>query len=214
MSNQILTPRQQQEEAVRMTNRLPPGQSLTQKFPVLHYGDRPQVNLATWCFRVFGDVVEEKRWEWAAFNQLPRTQMILDLHCVTRWSKFDTLWEGVAVKGLVEQGFIEIKPTANFVIQHCEEGYTTNTPLELILSDNMLMATHYDGKPLDLDHGYPLRMVIAARAGHQTGKTAYLWKGGKWLRGLEYSAHDKPGFWENAGYHNEADPWQEERFAA
>lgn len=213
MLNQILTPRQQQEAALRSAQRLPPGQSLTQKFPVLHYGTVPHTNLADWSFRVFGEVVEEKRWTWAEFNQLPRTQVTLDLHCVTRWSKFDTVWEGVSVKTLVEQGFIQPKPTANYVIQHCEQGYTTNTPLDLLLSDNMLMATHYDGKPLDRDHGWPLRMVIGVNTAQPNGQTAYLWKGGKWLRGLEFTATDRPGFWEQAGYSNTADPWQEERYA-
>lgn len=213
MLNPMLTPRQQKEAALRSAQRLPPGQSLTQKFPVLHYGSVPRINLADWSFRIFGEVAEEKRWTWAEFNQLPRTQVTLDLHCVTRWSKFDTVWEGVSVKTLVEQGFIQPKPTAQFVIQHCEQGYTTNTPLDLLLSDNMLMATHYDGKPLDPDHGWPLRMVIGVNLAQPHGQTAYLWKGGKWLRGLEFSATDRPGFWEQAGYSNTADPWQEERDA-
>lgn len=213
MLNKILTPRQQREAALRSAQRLPPGQSLTQKFPVLHYGAVPRINLADWSFRVFGEVAEEKLWDWAAFNQLPRTQVMLDLHCVTRWSKFDTVWEGVAVKTLVEQGFIQPKPTAKFVIQHCEQGYTTNTPLELLLSDNMLMATHYDGKPLDPDHGWPLRMVIGVNTAQPNGQTAYLWKGGKWLRGLEFATTDRLGFWERLGYNNHADPWQEERYA-
>jgi len=135
------------------------------------------------------------------------------LHCVTRWSKFDTLWEGVSVKTLVEQGIIKPKPPARFVIQHCEHGYTTNTPIDLILSDNMLMATHYNNLPLDLDHGYPLRMVIGVNRADPDETTAYLWKGGKWLRGLEFVREDRPGFWELRGYSNTADPWTEDRFA-
>ena len=213
MLNRILNPRKQQEDELRAMHRLPPGQSLTNKFPVLHYGPLPEVNLATWAFRVFGEVEEEKVWTWPEFNQLPRTEVTLDLHCVTRWSKFDTVWEGVAVKTLVEQGLIRPKPSAKYVIQHCENGYTTNTPLELVLSDNMLMATHYDHKPLDLDHGYPLRMVIGINRTHPEEKSAYLWKGGKWLRGLEFVAADRLGFWERLGYHNEADPWREQRYA-
>jgi DMSO/TMAO reductase YedYZ molybdopterin-dependent catalytic subunit len=213
MLERLFNPRKQQEDTVRAMKRLPPGQSLTQRFPVLHYGSVPHVDLAKWDFRVFGEVEEAKSWNWSEFNQLPRTQIMLDLHCVTRWSKFDTLWEGVAVKTLVEAGFITPKPTANYVIQHCEHGYTTNTPLDLLLAENMLMATHYDGQPLDPDHGYPLRMVIGARPGQLADKTAYLWKGGKWLRGLEFSATDKLGFWERNGYNNEADPWREMRFS-
>jgi DMSO/TMAO reductase YedYZ molybdopterin-dependent catalytic subunit len=212
MLNRLFNPRKQQEDELRAMHRLPPGQSLTNKFPVLHYGPVPRVDLKTWTFRIFGEVETEKVWTWEEFNQLPRTQMTLDLHCVTRWSKFDTVWEGVAVKTLVDQGIIKLKPTAKFVVQHCEYGYTTNNPVDLILSNNMLMATHYDGQPLDLDHGYPLRMVIGVNRAHPDDPTAYLWKGGKWLRGLEFTATDHPGFWENAGYHNEADPWQEQRY--
>jgi DMSO/TMAO reductase YedYZ molybdopterin-dependent catalytic subunit len=213
MLNRILNPRRQQEEELRSMNRLPPGQALTNKFPVLHYGPLPDVDLATWTFRVFGEVEEEKVWTWTEFNQLPRTKVTLDLHCVTRWSKFDTVWEGVSVKTLVEQGIIQPKPTAKFVVQHCEHGYTTNTPTDLILSDSMLMATHYDNQLLDLDHGYPLRMVIGINRSQPEQKSAYLWKGGKWLRGLEFVAQDQPGFWERLGYNNEADPWLEQRYA-
>jgi DMSO/TMAO reductase YedYZ molybdopterin-dependent catalytic subunit len=117
------------------------------------------------------------------------------------------------LRTLVEQGIVRLKPDAGYVIQHCAQGYTTNTPLDLALSDNMLLATHYDGKPLDPEHGYPLRMVIGVAPGKLADKTAYLWKGGKWLRSLQISAHDRLGYWEQAGYHNEADPWREQRFA-
>jgi DMSO/TMAO reductase YedYZ molybdopterin-dependent catalytic subunit len=194
-------------------NRLPPGQSLTQKFPVLHYGPTPRPNLETWTFRIFGEVEEEKVWTWREFNELPRTQVVLDIHCVTRWSKFDTHWEGVSVKTLVEAGIIKLKPGANYVVQHCEHGYTTNTPLDLVLSDNMLMATHYNGEPLPLEHGYPLRMVVGSFPDRSEEKTAYFWKGGKWLRALEFRATDQLGFWERYGYHNEADPWTEQRYS-
>ncbi|MCB8982234.1 MAG: sulfite oxidase-like oxidoreductase [Ardenticatenaceae bacterium] len=205
--------RREAEASVRSMNRLPPGQSLTQKFPVLHYGPVPKVNLQTWTFRVFGLVEEEKVWSWDEFNQLPRTKVTMDIHCVTRWSKFDTVWEGISVKTLVDEGIIKLKPEANFVVQHCEYGYTTNTPLDLVLQDNFLLATHFNGQPLTPDHGYPLRGVIGSFADRSEPKTAYFWKGGKWLRGLEFRATDKPGFWENAGYHNEADPWTEQRFS-
>jgi len=205
--------RRDEEEKVRSMNRLPPGQSLTQKFPVLHYGPVPRVNLATWDFRVFGLVEEEKTWNWEEFNKLPRTTVTMDIHCVTRWSKFDTTWEGVSVKTLIEEGFIRPKPEANFVIQHCEHGYTTNTPLDFLLQDSVLMATHFDGQPLELDHGYPLRMVDGSFADRSEKKTAYFWKGGKWLRGLEFRANDQLGFWERNGYNNEADPWKEQRYS-
>lgn len=212
MFNRVLG-RREQEETVKGQMRLPPGQSLTQKFPVLHYGPVPRTDLATWDLKVFGAVEQPVTWNWEAFNQLPRTQVTLDIHCVTRWSKFDTQWEGVSLKTLIDQGFIKPLPTARYVIQHCEYGYTTNTPLELVTSDNFLLATHYDGKPLDLEHGWPLRGVIGSFADRSEKQTAYFWKGGKWLRGLEFRADDQPGFWENAGYHNEADPWTEQRFA-
>ena len=212
MLNKVFA-RKQLENEVKAMNRLPPGQSLTNKFPVLHYGPTPQTDLKTWDFRVFGLVEEEKVWNWEEFNKLPRTKITMDLHCVTRWSKFDTTWEGVSVKTLIDEGFIKPKPEAQFVVQHCEYGYTTNTPLELILQDNFLLATHYEGQPIPLEHGYPLRGLIGTLADRSEAKSAYLWKGGKWLRGLEFRATDKLGFWENAGYHNEADPWKEQRFS-
>ena len=212
MLNKILS-RRQKEQEVKAMNRLPPGQSLTEKFPVLHFGATPQTDLKTWTFKISGEVEEEKVWTWEEFNQLPRTKVTLDLHCVTRWSKFDTTWEGVSVKTLVDEGIIKLKPTAKHVLQICEGGYTTNTPLELLLSDNMLMATHYEGEPIPLEHGWPLRMVIGVLPDQVDAKTAYLWKGGKWLRALAFRAADQLGFWERYGYHNEADPWKEERFA-
>ncbi|HSF82490.1 MAG TPA: sulfite oxidase-like oxidoreductase [Anaerolineales bacterium] len=203
--------RREEEERVKKEGRLPPGQSLTNKFPVLHYGPVPRFNPATWDFRVFGEVEQEVRWSWDEFNQLPRTRIIMDIHCVTRWSKFDTLWEGVSVKTLVDEGIIKVKPEARFTVQHCEYGFTTNLPLEVVLAPNFLLATHFDGQPLDPDHGYPLRAVVGNIPGSEY-VTPYFWKGGKWLRALEFTARDKPGFWEQAGYHNEADVWEEQRF--
>ncbi|MBL8057827.1 MAG: sulfite oxidase-like oxidoreductase [Anaerolineales bacterium] len=204
--------RRQDEARVREAGRLPPGQALTNRFPVLHYGPVPPFNPATWDLRVFGEVEQEAAWTWEQFNQLPRTKIRMDLHCVTRWSKFDTDWEGVALKTLVEAGLIKLKPTARYLMQHCEYGFTVNVPLEVALAPNFLLATHYDGQPLTPDHGYPLRGVIGHIPGAEL-KTPYLWKGGKWLRGLEFMAQDRLGFWEQAGYHNEADVWKEERFA-
>jgi len=204
--------RRKEEERVRKEGRLPPGQSLTLKFPVLHYGPVPPFNPATWDLRVWGEVEQEKRWIWDEFNQLPRTKMVMDIHCVTRWSKFDTLWEGVSVKTLVEQGLLKIKPTAKYVMQHAEYGFTVNLPLEVVLQDNFLMATHFNGKPIDADHGYPLRGVVGYIPGKPSMETPYFWKGAKWLRGLEFMPADRRGFWEQAGYHNRADVWKEERF--
>jgi DMSO/TMAO reductase YedYZ molybdopterin-dependent catalytic subunit len=203
--------RRKEEERVKSEGRLPPGQSLTLKFPVLHYGPVPSFNPSTWDFRVWGEVEEEKRWSWAEFNQLPRTKIQMDIHCVTRWSKFDTMWEGVSVKTMVEQGLFKIKPSATHVMQHAEYGFTVNLPLEVVLQDNFLMATHFNGEPIEPDHGYPLRGVVGFIPGREE-ETPYLWKGAKWLRSIEFMARDKRGFWEQAGYHNRADVWREERF--
>ena len=212
MLNSLLG-RREQEESVRKMGRLPPGQSLTQKFPVLHYGPIPPFNPATWDFRVFGLVEEEKRWTWGEFNKLPRLKIKMDIHCVTRWSKFDTEWEGVHVKDLIGQGFIKPKPEAKFIMQHCEYGFTVNIPLEVALGDQFLMATHLDGQSLDPEHGYPLRGVAGALPARTMNENdRYFWKGGKWLRGLEFMAADRPGFWEQAGYSMSANIWKEERF--
>jgi len=178
--------RRQQEDKVRAEGRLPPGQSLTQKFPVLHYGPVPAFTPATWDFRIWGEVEEEKRWSWDEFNQLPRAKIEMDIHCVTRWSKFDTIWEGVSIKTLVENNFFKIKPTATHVMQH--------------------------GEAITPDHGYPLRGMVGFIKGREDLETPYLWKGAKWVRSLEFMSRDKRGFWEQAGYHNRADVWREERF--
>jgi DMSO/TMAO reductase YedYZ molybdopterin-dependent catalytic subunit len=135
----------------------------------------------------------------------------MDIHCVTRWSKFDTEWEGVSVRTLVDQGLIQLKPSARFVLQHCEYGFTVNVPLEVALADNFLLATHYDGQLLTPEHGYPLRGVVGFVPDRKELMAPYFWKGGKWLRGLEFLAQDRLGFWEQAGYHNEADVWKEQR---
>jgi DMSO/TMAO reductase YedYZ molybdopterin-dependent catalytic subunit len=136
----------------------------------------------------------------------------MDIHCVTRWSKFDTQWEGVSVRILVENGLIKPKPQASFVMQHAEYGFTANLPLEVVLADNFLMATHFNGEPITPDHGYPLRGVVGAIPSNPDLMSPYFWKGAKWLRGLEFLSQDRAGFWERAGYHNNADVWKEERF--
>ena len=205
--------RRKEEERVRKEGRLPPGQALTLKFPVLHYGPVPAFNPANWDLRIYGEVEQAVRFSWEQFNQLPRTKLLMDIHCVTKWSKFDTHWEGVSVKTLVEQGFVKIKPTAKYVMQHAEYGFTVNLPLEVVLQENFLMATHYDNQPIDPDHGYPLRGVVGYIPGHEDLETPYFWKGAKWLRGLEFMPADRRGFWEQAGYHNRADVWKEERYS-
>ncbi len=204
--------RKEDENHARDEKRLPPGQSLTSKFPVLHYGPVPRADLTTWTLRIWGEVEGEVSLSWEEFNRLPKTRLNMDLHCVTRWSKLDTAWEGVSVKTMIEQGVFKPLPSARFVMQHAEYGFTVNLPLEIVLADNFLLATHYDGAPISPDHGYPLRGVIGAIPARPDLATPYLWKGAKWLRGLEFMARDRPGFWEEAGYHNEADVWKEQRF--
>ncbi|MBS3751241.1 MAG: molybdopterin-dependent oxidoreductase [Anaerolineales bacterium] len=211
----MANPQQRKKEQKKMQKegRLPPGQSLTKKFPVLHYGSVPEVDLSEWVFRIWGEVEEERRWTWEEFNALPTREVKMDVHCVTRWSKFDTVWKGVSVKGLVEEGIVKPLPSANFVTQHAAGGYTTNLPLDIIMQDNFLLATHLDGEPITPDHGYPLRGVVGHMPEREDMKTVYFWKGAKWLRGLEFRTEDKKGFWEEAGYHNEGDVWKEQRRA-
>jgi len=200
------------EERVRREGRLPPNQAVTVKFPVLHYGPIPSFDPAGWNFRIWGEVFDPKRWSWEEFNKLPRVSIKMDIHCVTGWSKFDTLWEGVSVRKLVEGGFIQVKPSARYILQHAEFGFTTNLPLEVGLADNFMMATHFNGEPLTPEHGYPVRGVIGSIVDQPELEQLYFWKGAKWLRGLEFLKDDKPGFWENAGYHNHGDVWKEERY--
>jgi len=204
--------RRENEERLEKEGRLPPGQSLTQKFPVLHYGPVPKFNPATWDFRVWGEVEQETRWSWDEFQKLPRARLMMDVHCVTRWSKVDTIWEGVSLRTLIEQGLIKPKPSAKYVMQHAEYGFTVNLALDVILQDSFLLATHFDGQPITPDHGAPLRGVVGHISGRDDLKTPYFWKGAKWLRGLEFMTADRPGFWEQAGYHMEADVWKEQRF--
>ncbi|MBA4420375.1 MAG: sulfite oxidase-like oxidoreductase [Anaerolinea sp.] len=204
--------RKAKEEEMLNEGRLPPGQSLTQKFPVLHYGPVPPFNPLTWTFKVWDEVEEPRVWTWDEFNQLPRTRLEMDIHCVTQWSKFDTTWEGISVRNLMEIGLIKPLPAARHVLQHAEYGFTVNLPIEVVLADNFLLATHFNGEPISPDHGYPLRGVVGAIKGREDLAVPYFWKGAKWLRGLELLQQDKPGFWEQAGYHNNANVWREERF--
>jgi DMSO/TMAO reductase YedYZ molybdopterin-dependent catalytic subunit len=193
--------RRKEEERVKSEGRLPPGQSLTQKFPVLTYGPNARFDPATWDMRVFGEVEKEMRWSWDEFLALPTVAITCDIHCVTRWSKFDTVWEGIKFTDFIK--LFGVKPSARYVIAHCDHGYTTNLPIEAMMEDDVLLAYKYDGKFLEPDHGFPVRTLVPKR---------YFWKSAKFLRGLEFSPVDKPGFWEQAGYHNDGDPWKEERY--
>ena len=186
-------------------DRVPPGQYLTAKFPVLHYGDVPAYRdlEQTWDLRVWGDIEAPARFSFAEFRALPTIEIVTDIHCVTRWSKLDTRWEGVQFKELLKH-LPPLKPSAKFVLFHCEQGYTANVPLEIMLEDEAMLAYHYEGKELDPEHGYPLRALVPKK---------YFWKSAKWLRGIEFLSADRLGFWERYGYNNHADPWKEERYA-
>lgn len=186
-----------------LSGRVPPGQFVTERFPVLHYGEVPQVDLATWDLRVFGRVEQPLRLTWAQVQALPATTITVDIHCVTRWSKLDTTWTGVLWRDFVRVLNIRPLPDATHVMAHCEHGYTTNIGLDVLDDDDTMLAWAYDGRPLDPEHGWPLRLLVPKR---------YFWKSAKWLRGLEFMAGDRPGFWERAGYHMEGDYWKEQRF--
>jgi DMSO/TMAO reductase YedYZ molybdopterin-dependent catalytic subunit len=181
--------------------RLPPGQYLTDKWPVLHAGSVPEVDLATWDLRVFGEVERPLRLSWGELQALPATELVADIHCVTRWSRFDASFRGVHWRELAE--LVEPKPSARFVLAHAEQGFTANIPLAFLEDDESLLAYEADGEPLTPDHGRPLRLVIPKK---------YFWKSAKWLRGIELRSTDEPGFWERYGYHNEADYRQEQRY--
>jgi DMSO/TMAO reductase YedYZ molybdopterin-dependent catalytic subunit len=181
--------------------RLPPGQYLTEKWPVLHAGSVPRTELRTWDFKVWGEVENPVTLSWDQFDALPKTEHVQDIHCVTRWSKFDVAFSGVHWRELAE--LVQPKASARFVVAHAEQGFTANVPLEFLEDDLALLAQEANGEPLEPDHGWPLRLVIPGK---------YFWKSAKWLRGLELRSTDQPGFWERYGYHNDADPWKEERY--
>lgn len=189
-------------ESPRHEPRLPPGQVKTEKWPVLHYGSVPRVELDAWDLRVDGLVERPLRWTWSEFERLPRVQVKSDIHCVTRWSRYDNLWEGVSLRWLLSQA--GLRPEARHAVIHAEQGFTTNLPVSELDQDDVLLADRHDGSPLTPDHGWPLRLVVPRR---------YFWKSAKWVRRIELVAQDQPGFWERNGYHNAADPWKEERFS-
>ncbi len=196
-----ISERKRLQERHRREGRLPPGQSLTLKWPVLHVGKIPEFDPDTWRFTVTGLVERPCELTWAELQALPRVRVTADFHCVTTWSKFDNIWEGVAVRTLIE--LAKPMPEARFVIQHCEGGYTTNTPLEDLLRDDVLLADGHSPEPLTPVHGGPLRMIVPH---------LYAWKSSKWIRGLEFVDVDRPGFWEERGYHMYGDPKREQRF--
>ncbi len=183
--------------------RVPPGQFVTERFPVLHYGETPRhALLDRWDFRVFGLVKEEKSFSWDEIRAMPAKTQTVDIHCVTRWSKLDTTWTGIPWREFIQH--LDIKPEATHVMVHAENNFTTNIALDVLDDDDTMLAYRYNGQPLDIEHGYPLRMLVPKY---------YFWKSAKWIRGLEFMAEDRPGFWERAGYHMRGEPWAEERFS-
>jgi DMSO/TMAO reductase YedYZ molybdopterin-dependent catalytic subunit len=181
--------------------RLPPGQYLTEKWPVLHAGNVPRIDLSTWSLRVFGLVEEEVTLAYEQLRALPATDVTTDIHCVTRWSRFDAGFRGVHWRDLA--ALCKPLPAANFVVAHAPQGFTANLPLAALDDDNAMVCYEADGEPLTAEHGGPVRLLVPSR---------YFWKSAKWLTGLELVAADQPGFWERLGYNNDADPWREERY--
>ena len=192
--------RRQAEKLGIDPSRVPPGQYLTEKFPVLTVGRNPKFDLTGWELRVDGEVENAFSLSWEELQALPQTEVTVDIHCVTRWSKLDTVWRGVRVRDLLERAAPTERGT--HLMAHCDGGYTTNLPLETVTADEVLVAHTYAGKPLEPDHGAPLRLLVPKR---------YFWKSAKFLRRLELMSGDRMGFWELNGYHNDADPWQEQR---
>jgi DMSO/TMAO reductase YedYZ molybdopterin-dependent catalytic subunit len=182
--------------------RLPPGQYLTEKWPVLHAGSVPHTDLAAWDLRIFGEVESELTLRWDDLVALPAVEVTQDIHCVTRWSRFDATFKGVPWRELAP--LVRPKASARFAIAHAEQGFTANVPLSFLEDERALLVYEADGEPLTAEHGWPLRLVIPGK---------YFWKSAKWLRGIELSAVDQPGFWERYGYHNDADPFAEQRYA-
>ena len=179
--------------------RLPPGQYLTPDFPVLSAGPTPRTPLDRWDFAITGDVDRPRRWTWEEFRALPSETVTKDIHCVTKWSKLDTVWEGVSVDTLLDG----IETSADYVVAFCDGGYTTNLPLADVTDGKAWVAFAYDGVPLEAEHGGPARLLVPH---------LYFWKSAKWVRGLELVSDDRPGFWESLGYHSYGDPWQEQRY--
>jgi DMSO/TMAO reductase YedYZ molybdopterin-dependent catalytic subunit len=182
--------------------RLPPGQKLTDGWPVLSYGSTPRIDTKEWKFVVAGEVEEELTFTWDEFTAIGKVTDTSDIHCVTGWSKFDNEWQGVAFKDLMAT--VTVKPGATHVMVHSYGGYITNVPLDDLLQDGVLFAHTHNGKPLESEHGGPMRLVVPH---------LYFWKSAKWVRGLLFMNGDRPGFWEMYGYHIRGDPWKEERYS-
>jgi DMSO/TMAO reductase YedYZ molybdopterin-dependent catalytic subunit len=180
-------------------DRVPPGQYLTDDFPVLSAGPTPHTPFEEWTFTITGEVDHDRSWSWEEFRALPSEQITVDIHCVTKWSKLDTTWEGVSLETLLDG----VETSAEYVLAFCDGGYTTNLPLEDVTGGKGWVAFAYGGEPLEPEHGGPARLLVPH---------LYFWKSAKWVRGLSLRAEDEPGFWERYGYHNYGDPWREQRY--
>jgi DMSO/TMAO reductase YedYZ molybdopterin-dependent catalytic subunit len=180
-------------------DRVPPGQYVTNDFPVLSAGPTPHTSLDQWDFSIIGEVDEPRRWTWEEFKSLPSEDVTVDIHCVTSWTKLDTVWKGVSVDTLLDG----LETAAEYVVEFCDGGYTTNLPLEDATDGKAWVVFGYDGESLEPEHGGPARMLVPH---------LYFWKSAKWVRGLRLQTTDEPGFWEVNGYHNYGDPWQEQRY--
>lgn len=181
--------------------RLPPGQVLTEKWPVLHYGSVPRYQMENWRLRVFGAVQRELTLSFEQILAEPPQEVVCDIHCVTTWSRFDNRFLGVPLARVAE--LAGALPEAAFVEFHCHAGFTTSVPLQFALAEDALLAYRHDGEPLTPEHGYPLRALLPRK---------YFWKSAKWVEGVEFRVEDRLGFWERNGYNNSADPWREERY--
>lgn len=197
--------RQGRQQASRaepeVADRLPPGQRQVSHFPVLDLGHRPRIASGDWVLRVDGAVHQPLSLDWQALRSLPQVEVVADIHCVTRWSRLAVRWSGVATRSVLE--WAEPRAEAAFVLMSCHDGYTTNLPLSVLRQDDVLLAYGVDGGALDAEHGGPVRLVVPSR---------YFWKSAKWVSRIELLTQDRPGFWETRGYHNDADPWREQRF--
>jgi DMSO/TMAO reductase YedYZ molybdopterin-dependent catalytic subunit len=187
----------------RRTDRVPPGQSRTKKWPVLDASGAPEIDMAAWRFRIGGLAMQKVEWTWQEFLALPRSRVFSDFHCVTRWSRLGNLWEGVSTRELLRLAG-GARPEARFVLVHgYDRGWTTNLPLDDFLAEDALVATHHDGEPITLEHGGPARLIVPR---------LYAWKSAKWVSGVDLLEKDEPGFWEKNGYHMRGDPWTQERY--
>jgi DMSO/TMAO reductase YedYZ molybdopterin-dependent catalytic subunit len=185
------------------SDRVPPGQHLTADFPVLSAGPTPEAELKTWDFSLYDGDTLLAEWSWAEFEALPQTEVKVDIHCVTTWSKLDTNWQGVTIDTLLEAAGLS-DPPAPFTMVHCDGDYTTNVPVEDLVDGMAMVATRYEGEPLPAEHGGPARLLVPH---------LYFWKSAKWARRLQFIQNDEPGFWEELGYHIYGDPWREQRYA-